>query len=207
MQSFQGRLRIAVLATVLAMSSLAGTRAARAEAETSVDALWKAQRIDFEYHGGSAAYTCSGLREKIERILVRVGAREEIALSAYFCDDLTGVARLQIALESPVEATEQNVQEATAYDSHDVLVARARGETLRPAENLHRLRAVWETVSFARDRGMRLAPADCELVKQLSRQVLPRMSLRIVRNDVRCSPFGNVTPPRLTVSALVATRT
>lgn len=207
MKSSRGRLRIMVLGTVLAMSSLVGARAARGEAEASVDAIWKAQRIDFEYRAGGAAYSCSGLKAKIERILVRVGAGEAIALSTYFCDDLTGIARLQIAFESPIEATVQNVQEANAYDSHDVLIARARGEALESTNSVQRLRAEWQTVSFARDRRMRLAPADCELVEQLRRQVLSRMSLRIVRDDVRCSPFGNITPPRLTVSALVATGT
>jgi len=84
-----------------------------------------------------------------------------------------------------------------------VLIARTRGETLVSAEDLPRLRAAWKTVSFARDRGMRLAPADCELVRQLRRQVLPHMSLRIVSDNVRCSQFGNISAPRLTVSALV----
>jgi|GEM_PF-1263914 len=203
MKSSPGRLRIVLLAAALATSSLAATAAARAETAAAVDAIWKAQRINFQFHGDGTQYTCSGLREKIERILLSVGARKGVALHVSFCDDLAGAARFQITLESPVEATLQNVQQMTAHDSHDVLIARTRGETLVSAEDLPRLRAAWKTVSFARDRGMRLAPADCELVRQLRRQVLPHMSLRIVSDNVRCSQFGNISAPRLTVSALV----
>jgi hypothetical protein len=51
---------------------------------------------------------------------------------------------------------------------------------------------------------MRLERGDCELVQQLRRQILTRMSVHIVKDNVRCSAsMGNVGPPRLTVSALV----
>jgi len=51
---------------------------------------------------------------------------------------------------------------------------------------------------------MRLERGDCELVQQLQRQILPRMSVHIVKDNVRCSSStGNIGPPRLTVSALV----
>jgi hypothetical protein len=42
-------------------------------------------------------------------------------------------------------------------------------------------------------------------VKQLRRDVFPRMSIRIVREDLRCSvAFGNIGRPQLSVAALVA---
>jgi hypothetical protein len=51
---------------------------------------------------------------------------------------------------------------------------------------------------------MRLTPGDCELVQQLRRQILPKMSVHIIRDNVRCSAgFGEIAPPQLTVSALV----
>jgi len=83
-------------------------------------------------------------------------------------------------------------------------VARVRGEPLPGAADLERFPASWETISLSRNRSMRLQPGDCELVEQLLRSVLPRMSIQIVSNNLRCSPFGNMRPPRLTVLALVA---
>lgn len=75
---------------------------------------------------------------------------------------------------------------------------------LATPEDLPRFTAVWKTVSFARDRDMRLERGDCELVQQLQRQILPRMSVQVVKDNVSCSTnLGNAGPPRLTVSALV----
>ena len=50
---------------------------------------------------------------------------------------------------------------------------------------------------------MKLSPGDCELVLQLRRHILPRMAVQIVNDQVRCSEFGNIGKPQLTVSALV----
>lgn len=168
-----------------------------------VEAVWKPQRINFVYRGYSTLYTCSGLQEKLEKILTTVGARGGVELRAYSCDDALSIARFEIALTSPVEATPENVEELTTYDAHDALIARVRGERLASAEDLQRFPAVWKTISFARSREMRLEPGDCELVLQLRRHILPRMSVQIVRDRVRCSEFGNIGRPQLTVSALV----
>ncbi|HEX4970860.1 MAG TPA: hypothetical protein VFV69_07365 [Steroidobacteraceae bacterium] len=168
-----------------------------------VEAVWKPQRIDFVYRGYSTLYSCGGLQDKLEKILATVGARDHVELRAYSCDDALSIARFQIALASPVEATPENVQELTTYDARDELIARVRGERLARAEDLPRFPAVWKTISFARSREMRLEPGDCELVQELRRHVLPRMSVQIVSDRVRCSAFGNIGKPQLTVSALV----
>lgn len=172
-----------------------------------VEAVWKPQRIAFVYRGYSTLYSCSGLQDKLEKILMTVGARDDIELRAYSCDDQLSIARFEIALVSPVEATPENVAELATYDARDELVARVRGERLASAEDLQRFPAVWKTVSFARSREMKLAPGDCELVLALRRQILQRMSVQVVTDRVSCSPFGNISKPRLTVSALVPVKT
>jgi hypothetical protein len=159
--------------------------------------------MNFVYRGYSTLYSCRGLQAKLQKILTTVGARGGIELRAYSCDDELSVARFQIALTSPVEATPENVEQLTTYDAHEELVARVRGERLATAEDLQRFPAVWKTISFARSREMKLAPGDCELVQQLRRHILPRMAVQIVNDQVRCSQFGNIGKPQLTVSALV----
>ena len=171
--------------------------------ESVVEAVWKPQRMNFVYRGYSTLYSCRSLQQKLEKILTTVGARGGIELRAYSCDDTLAIARFQIALTSPVEATPENVEQLTTYDARDELVARVRGEQLASAEDLPRFPAVWKTISFARRRDMRLAPGDCELVLQLRRHILPRMAVQIVRDQVHCSEFGNIGKPQLTVSALV----
>jgi hypothetical protein len=182
----------------------AGLANAQSPADGStVEAIWKPQRMNFVYRGYSTLYTCGGLQDKLEKILTTVGARGGIELRAISCDDAIADARFQIVLTSPVEATAENVEQLTTYDSHDALVARVRGEPLQSAEDLPRFPAVWKTISFSRSREMRLAPGDCELVLQLRRHILPRMAVHVVDDQVRCSAFGNIGRPRLTVSALV----
>ncbi len=175
--------------------------------EVVVQAVWKPQRMNFVYHGYSTLYSCRSLQAKLQKILQTVGAQDGIELRTYWCNDELSTASFQIVLASPVEATPQNVQELTTYDAHDELVARVRGEQLASGEDLQRFPAVWKTISFARSREMKLAPGDCELVLQLRRHILPRMSVQIVSDQVRCSPFGNIGNPRLTVSALVPVET
>jgi hypothetical protein len=186
----------------------AGVASAQAQPdEAVVEAVWKPQRMNFVYRGYSTLYSCRSLQQKLEKILMTVGARGGIELRTYSCDDELAIARFQIVLASPVEATPENVQELTTYDAQDVLAARVRGERLATAEDLQRFPAVWKTISFARSREMRLAPGDCELVDQLRRHILPRMSVQIVSDRVHCSSFGNIGKPRLTVSALVPVET
>lgn len=178
-----------------------------AETTAEIEAIWKRQQISFEYRGYSTFYTCGGLRQKLRSILIGLGARDTIRLNGYACDDVTGRARFDIILEAPIVATEENVNALTTYSSEQQLVARVRGDILPTAADLERFPASWETVSFARNRTMRLDPGDCELVEQLLRSILPRLSVQIVDNSVRCSPFGNMRPPRLTVLALMAQQT
>lgn len=197
-----GRLIAIAWAAVLLLAGSVAHAESQPDAAV-VEAVWKPQRINFVYRGYSTLYTCSGLQEKLEKILTSVGARGGVELRAYSCDDALSIARFEIALTSPVEATPENVEELTTYDAHDELIARVRGERLASAEDLQRFPAVWKTISFARSREMRLEPGDCELVLQLRRHILPRMSVQIVSDRVRCSEFGNIGRPQLTVSALV----
>lgn len=205
MSTLRGGGRLIAIAWAAAVLLLAGS-VAHAESQPDaavVEAVWKPQRINFVYRGYSTLYTCGGLQAKLEKILTTVGARGGVDLRAYSCDDALSIARFEIALTSPVEATPENVEELTTYDARDALIARVRGERLASAEDLQRFPAVWKTISFARSRELRLEPGDCELVLQLRRHILPRMSVQIVSDRVRCSEFGNIGRPQLTVSALV----
>ena len=168
-----------------------------------VTAVWRQQSLDFAYQGTSTAYSCSTLQERLEAILRSVGARDGITIVMQRCVDQAG-AHVQIHLESPVEATDANIAAVTQHTSTEALVAKVRNETLPTPENIERFPAEWKKVSMGRDRTLKLEPGDCELVKQLRRDVFPRMSIRIVRDNLKCSAaFGNLGQPQLSVAALV----
>ncbi|HKU16839.1 MAG TPA: hypothetical protein VJQ52_20770 [Steroidobacteraceae bacterium] len=197
-----GRMTNLAWAAVLSLAAGVASAAPQTDGEV-VEAVWKPQRMTFVYRGYTTFYSCDGLQQKLETILTTVGAQGGIALRTYGCDDQMATARFEIVLASPVEATAENVQQLTTYDSQDELIARVRGEPLASATDLPRFPAVWKTISFARNRDMRLAPGDCELVSQLRRHILPHMAVHIVSDKVRCSQFGNIGKPQLVVSALV----
>lgn len=192
------------LACMLALSLPVTAATANSHSEQIVTAIWKSQQVNFEFRGHSTTYSCRSLQDKLVMILRTVGAREDVRLHSYVCDEQLGIARFQVSMQSPVVASEENVREATQRDAKDELIARVNGEKLASATDVARFPAVWKTVSFARDRQMRLERGDCELVQQLRRQILPHMSVRVVKDNVHCSTgLGHVGPPRLIVSALV----
>lgn len=199
-RSFPRRWRSALAAAIV----IAPTWVMANPSEEEVTAVWKAQQLNFEYRGYNTMYSCQSLEDKVEIILRTVGARDNVRLQSYVCNEQIGIARFQISMQSPVIASEENIRELTARDSKDELVARVNGVQLASAADLERFPAVWKKVSFARDRYMRLERGDCELVEQLRQQILPRMSVQIVKDNIRCSSaMGNIGSPRLTVSALV----
>lgn len=192
---------------MLCATAVPAEPAAELAVNAPVDAVWKPQRLAFQYRGYNTFYSCGALAAKLGNILLSIGAREDIRISRFACNEQLGSARFEILFHSPVEATPENVSALTTYGTRDELIARTRGETLVSATDLPRFAAQWQEVSFARDRRMRLEPWDCELVQAIHGQVLARMSVRIVRNGLNCSPgLGNVGPPRLTVAALVPMR-
>ena len=170
-----------------------------------VEAVWKVQSLNFAYSGYATVYSCDALLRKVREILQSVGARDTLQIRSMGCLDSVTHGRMEITLESPVEATPENIQALSTYDSKQQLLARMRSEHLASAEEIQRFPATWTTISMSRDRQLKLGPSDCELVEQLWRDVLPRMSIRVEHDRLRCSTvFGNIGQPQLRVAALVA---
>lgn len=193
----------------LASASLAGIAllsisAAAPAAPDYITAVWRQQSLGFAYQGTTTTYSCNTLQRRTEAILRSVGAREGISIVMQRCTDQSD-AYMQITLESPVEATAANIAAITQHTSTDELVAKVRNKLLQTPENIARFPAEWKTVSMSRDMALKLDSGDCELVKQLRREVFPRMSIRIVHDNLRCSvAFGSLNQPQLSVAALVA---
>lgn len=196
---------VASLSVTLSSSAVARTPQAPPSALQIVEAVWKVQSLSFAYSGYATVYSCDALLDKVRDILQSLGARDTLSIRSSGCMDMVTHGRMDITLESPVEATPENIQALTTYDSKDELVARVRDERLDRAEDVQRFPATWKTVSMTREKHLKLGPSDCELVEQLRRDVLPRMSIRVDYDRLRCSSvFGNIGQPQLRVAALVA---
>jgi hypothetical protein len=169
----------------------------------NIDAIWLPQVVNFTYQADDTYYTCNSLWQKVSGILAHLGARRTAPADRITCDDFAHTVRLQIALESPAEATPANLLAITDYDSQDMLVARLRGKQLPSANDVPRFPAAWTTLSL-RSPQMQLTAGDCELVNQLRKQVLPKMSVQVLNEPARCSAVlsrGGM-PPKMKVRAL-----
>jgi hypothetical protein len=197
-------MRQAICACLVALFtlSIAPLSIAERAEQDSVEAVWRPQRLTFSYRSEGRVYACDLLQTKVAKILTQFGARERIVVRRVSCRDFAGTAQLEVLMESPVIATPENIRAITAYDSQDELIARVQGVHLPAAEDLERFPAVWESMSIQRARKLALDTADCALVQQLRRQILPKMSVQIVKDidRVDCTQAS----PRLTVVALVA---
>lgn len=194
----------ALLSVTLSSSTVAAPNPEPNRALQIVEAVWRVQSVRFAYSGYATVYSCDALLDKVHDILEVMGARETTRIRSWGCADMVTHGFIDITLESPVEATPENVQALTTYDSTQQLVARVRNERLDRAEELPRFPATWKTISM-KEKPLKLGPSDCELVEQLRRDVFPRMSVRIERDRLRCSvAFGNLGQPQLSVAALVA---
>lgn len=185
----------------LSMAPLCLPQAAEAPPDR-IEAVWRPQRLTFQYRSQGRVYACDILETKVRRILTQFGARDQLIVRSVHCHDFAGTVQLEVVMESPVIATPENIRAITQYDSEDELIARVRGTHLPAAEDLERFPAVWESISIQRAPKVHLETADCALVQQLRRQILPKMSVQVVRDidSVDCTQAS----PRLTVMALVA---
>lgn len=191
----------------LAMIVVTAANAADRPAEHNVLAVWKPQTVKFDYRSMGRLYPCDVLEYKIGMILKRLGARERLELKRFSCHDLARRARFEVVMQSPIEATAENVRALTEYDSEDELIARVRGVELPSQAEIETFPAVWASVSFRR---LDLDSGDCALVQQLRRQILPKMSVQVTKDmrGVDCSQeLSGIRGPRLTVLALVPLET
>jgi hypothetical protein len=155
---------------------------ARAGADPATEAAtWVQKELNFRYVGFTTKYSCDGLRDRMRRLLLELGARDDLTLTGYGC----------IAVNSP----------ETTPGVHIVMhVLQPGSATTGPSVSAH-----WTSVDLLADRDLLDAALDCELIAQLDRDVLPLFAVRHVDYSAVCSahtaPIGGT---RLKLDVLVA---
>lgn len=170
-----------------------------------VQAIWKPQEINFYYQSFTAFYSCTGLEDKLRRILKELGVQGTVRVRSADCpNSVARMPRVLLNVVSPVAATPQALAERAKEMSKRELSARVRGETEELKDALEEFPAQWRRVALTRG-SLGLEPGDCELIDELRRKVLPKLAVRIVDDNVSCSPNQlSLGQPQLEVEALVA---
>jgi hypothetical protein len=178
---------------------------AQQEAAAPVQAIWKQQEIGFYFQSFTTFYSCSGLESKLGRILKALGGRDvNVRVRAVECpSSVARMPRVQIEVTSPVEATPEAIAERDKTKSTRELAARVQGKRAEAVEGADQFAANWKRVSLSRG-SLNLEPGDCELIDELRRKVLPKLAVRIVSDNVSCSPNQlTLGQPQLEIDALV----
>jgi len=158
-----GRLVLLTAALVLGWLGV-GTSAPVAAADSGDGAaVWVPKELNFRYVGFTTKYSCDGLRDKVRRILLQLGARADLKVTGYGCisvntPETTPGVHIAMHVLQPASATP--------------------GQTVA---------AHWKTVDLLADRNLVDAGLDCELVSQLDRDVLPLFAPRHVDYSAACS--------------------
>src|SRR5271170_1760556 len=61
--------------------------------EYPMPAVWKEQHLSFTYMGRTSRYSCDGLRDKVRALLLDLGARRDLKITALGCEDTVARAR------------------------------------------------------------------------------------------------------------------
>lgn len=180
------------------------TPPAQASTAEPVQAIWKHQEITFHFQSFRIFYSCTGLEGKVENIMRALGVHAQVRVRSADCP--TSVARMPrvvMRVVSPVEATPEALAERDENKSERELIERIRGKSDHPLDSLEQFPAQWRQLSLSRGR-LNLQEGDCELIEQIQKKVLPKLAVRVVKDDVLCNPHQQTLgQPRLEVEALM----
>jgi hypothetical protein len=138
-------------------------------------AVWKAQRVEFFYVGRTARYSCDGLRDKVRAMLIDLGVRRDLTIVAIGCAGYGRMSASPAGLRLKIEFSSPALPETGA-------------RPLREGD-LSAVDARFQAFRIASDAFRNMGIGDCELVQQFARQLLPKLAVREVRQDIVCVPY------------------
>jgi hypothetical protein len=161
---------------LLGMMLCAPARPAGTEGGAPLAAVWKEQHLSFFYMGRTSRYSCDGLRDKVRAMLLELGARRDLTITALGCEDAAAKVRagslgpsLNMVFSTPV-------------------LPEAAAKPLR-AGDLAAVNARFEPFTITSDAFRNMGVADCELVEEFAHQVLPKLVTRNLKQDITCVPY------------------
>ena len=161
----------------LSMAVVAAQNCAAATPVTGIPraAVWREQHLEFFYMGRTSRYSCDGLRDKVRAMLLDLGARRDLKISAIGCGD-SG----QMRHNSPAPSLNITFSAPALPDP-----------SVKPLHegDLAATDARFESFIITSDAFRNLGFGDCELVEEFSHQILPKLVTRALKRDIACVPY------------------
>ena len=175
--------RMAAVAVIAALGLGAATAA---QADDVVQAVWTPKKLRFTYMGFTSRYSCDGLRDKVQSILLALGARADLKLQSSGCSNGFGRPSPFPGVSGTVQVLEPVGDKAPAPDT--------------PVISAH-----WKKVVVAPKGDPLNAAGDCELTEQVKQRLLPLFTSRNVEYSSTCIPNQlQVGGTRLSAEVLIA---
>jgi hypothetical protein len=188
-----------ILAGLLSQSAYAGSPD---DATKPVQAVWKPVEIKYSYVGFTTAYNCDAFESKVKNILLTLGAPAQTKVQANGCIDMNRPSRNFFVTITTATAIPASEAKEPANKAEQELAERLTGK--KDPLKTDPFPAQWKTVDLSHDRRLDLQPGDCELMEGLTKDVLPKLSVKVVTDRVNCTPNHiDIDTPQLTVSALI----
>jgi hypothetical protein len=140
-----------------------------------LQAVWKEQHLEFAYIGRTARYSCQGLRDKMRSLLLDLGARRDLQVTLYACDESESLRRGYLGPRLSLVFSTPALPDAAAKPLH--------------AGDLIPVNARYEPFTLTSDAFRNYGVGDCELVEEFARDILPHLSTRNVKQDITCIPY------------------
>jgi len=155
--------------SLFALSAFAQEGASDANAVT---AQWQPYSFNFAFMGFSTYYSCSGLENRLEQILLQLGAKSDVQVNAAGCfegDRVSKMVTASVRVAMPVEVAAA----ADAAQSTDATSIKAQRKTI----------TLNTQISGYTGSG------DCELMEQVRDRLLPAIKLKALENNLHCIPW------------------
>ncbi len=161
------RLNIALWVALAALPALAN-------AGEDEFAVWKPQHLHFVYMGRTSRYSCDGLRDKMRSMLLNLGARRDLRIQAIGCEDFGSAMRISGMTPSlNIDVSMPALADSDAKATHP-------GDSPAPAH--------FQPFTITSDVFRNMGVGDCELVEDFVHQILPKLPVRNLKQEVTCIP-------------------
>ena len=161
--------QVTVIAALASGSLWAFAAAAAQPGDAAAAGVWTAKDMRFEYQGFMSKYSCDGLRDKMRKVLLDLGARPDLQVSTSGCSSPSGPdpfpgVRIRMNVLQPASDSASSAKDATVA-------------------------AHWQTIDVTLERDPVAAAGDCELVEQIHQKILPLFTTRNVEYSSTCIPY------------------
>lgn len=142
-----------------------------------VEAQWQVYQIRFFYQGFTTYYTCDGLERKLRRLLLLLGARDD-ARAESRCVDVNDLRSSSVRRTRRAQWVNLAFAMPVPVDETDL------SREIIPAE--------WQEISVTGIQSRYMEAADCEMLEQFLRYVLPRLIIKSSKNSLYCPAISDI---------------